>query len=133
MDYRTLTFAMSTYKENIISLKKAEAELEVIFYDLTNVKGVNAEQQGGSTNTLQKALNWHTQDEKYNAKLREVEYYQRALKIVEDAKKKIPTELWRMLEDKFVRGATYSAIGIKYGYSDSGMWHYLKRETEKYL
>ena len=28
------------------------------------------------------------QDEKYNAKLREVEYYQRALKIVEDAKKK---------------------------------------------
>lgn len=133
MDYRTLTFAMSTYKENIISLRKAEAELEVIFYDLTGVKGVNAEQQGGSTNTLQKALNWHTQDEKYNAKLREVEYYQRALKIVEDAKKKIPSELWQMLEDKFVRGMTYSALGNKYGYSDHGIWTMMKRECERYL
>lgn len=133
MDYRTLTFAMSTYKENIISLKKAEAELEVIFYDLTGVKGANAEQQGGSTNTLQKALNWHTQDGKYNAKLREVEYYQRALKIVEDAKKKIPTELWRMLEDKFVRGMTYTQVGLKYGYSGRGMWAYLRRETERFL
>lgn len=133
MDYETFTNDLMNYKRNMKRMLTAEEELSVLFYDLTGVKGVNAEQQGGSTNMLQKALNWHTMDEKYNAKLNEVIRYQTAIRNVESVKKKLPGELWSMLSDKFIKGMTYSEVGLKYGYSRNGVWYMMRRETEKYL
>ena len=46
---------------------------------------------------------------------------------------RMPDELKNMLEDIFIKGMTYRAVGEKYGYSDAGLWLMLKRETEKYL
>ena len=133
MDYRTLKFAMSTYNSNKIRLKKAEAELDLILYDLANVRGVGYDQQGGSTNTLQKALNWLKKDEKYNAKEREVLYYRNLIQVVDDAEKLLPKPLWDMLYDKYINGLTFVELGAKYGYSRSGCQSMLAREVEKYL
>lgn len=133
MDYKTLKFAMNTYEENKKRLRKAEAELDLILYDLSNVRGVGYDQQGGSTNTLQKALNWLKKDEKYNAKEREVIYYRNAIQIVEDAKKLLPELLWNMMADKYINGMTFIELGAKYGYSRSGCQSMLVREVEKYL
>ena len=133
MDYRTLKFAMSTYNTNKIRLKKAEEDLDLILYDLANVRGVGYDQQGGSTNTLQKALNWLKKDEKYNAKEREVLYYRNLIQVVDDAKKLLPELLWNMMADKYINGMTFVEVGQKYGYSRSGCQSMLAREVEKYL
>lgn len=133
MDYDNFTNDLTNYKRNMKLLIKAETELDAMFYELTGVKGVGYDQQGGSTNTHQKALNWLTKDEKYNMKLNEVKRYESAVESIRALKRKLPKELWKMLYDKFVKGMTYSEVGLKYGYSRSGVWYYMRQETEKYL
>lgn len=133
MDYRTFCIDLENYAENLKRLKKAEDELEAILYDLCGVRGVSYDSIMVHGNPSQKALDWLKLEDKYNAKESEVERYRTAIRNVEQVKKRLPKELWLMLNDKFVKGMTYSALGIKYGYSDHGMWTMMKRETEKYL
>ena len=133
MDYKTFTNDLANYNENILRYQKAKDELEVILYDLCGVRGVSYDSITVHGNPSVKALNWLKQEDKYNEKEAELKRYETALVNVERAKKKIPKELWFMLTDKFVRGMTYTQVGMKYGYSGRGMWAYLRRETERYL
>lgn len=133
MDYRTLTTDLSQYKENKKNLVKAKEELDVILYDLCGVRGVSYDSIMVHGNPTQKALNWLTLDDKFNDKANEIKRYETAIENVESMKKKLPKELWKILEEKFIKGKTYVDLGIKYGYSNNGMWHWLKRETERYL
>ena len=133
MDYKTFTTDLSNYNDNILRYQKAKDELEVILYDLCGVRGVSYDSIMIHGNPSVKALNWLKQDDKYNEKEAELKRYETALVNVERAKKKIPKELWLMLTDKFVRGMTYTQVGMKYGYSGRGMWAYLRRETERFL
>ena len=133
MDYKTFATDMAEYRENKKRLVKAKDELEVILYDLCGVRGVSYDSIMVHGNPTQKALNWLKLEDKYNAKQSEVERYRTAIRNVEQVKKRLPVELWLMLNDKFVKGMTYSALGIKYGYSDHGIWNYLKREVERFL
>ena len=133
MDYRTFCIDLENYAENLERLQKVEDELEVMLYDLCGVRGVSYDSIMVHGNPSQKALNWLKLEDKYNAKESEVERYRTAIRNVEQVKKRLPKKLWLMLNDKFVKGMTYSALGIKYGYSDHGIWNYLKREVERYL
>lgn len=133
MDYRTFTIDLMNYNENLLRYQKAKDELDVILYDLCGVRGVSYDSIMVKGNPSQKALNWLKQEDKYNEKEAELKRYETALVNVERAKKKIPMELWVMLTDKFVRGMTYTQVGLKYGYSSHGMWQMMKRETERYL
>lgn len=133
MDYRTFTNDLENYAENLKRLQKAEDELEVILYDLCGVRGVSYDSIMVHGNPTQKALNWLKIEDKYNAKQSEVERYRTAIRNVEQVKKRLPMELWLMLNDKFVKGMTYMQLGDKYGYSGHGMWLFLRREVERYL
>lgn len=133
MDYRTFCIDLENYAENLKRLKKAEDELEVILYDLCGVRGVSYDSIMVHGNPSQKALNWLKLEDKYNAKESEVERYRTAIRNVEQVKKRLPKELWLMLNDKFVKGMTYMQMGDKYGYSNHGMWLFLRREVERYL
>lgn len=133
MDYRTFTNNLANYSENKKRLVRAKTDLENILYDLANVRGISYDSVVVHGNPSQKALNWLKLDDRFNEKENEVKYYESAILSVEQAKKKIPKRLWAMLVDKFVKGMTYSAIGIKYGYSDHGIWQMMKRETEHYI
>lgn len=133
MDYRTFTNNLANYQENKKRLVRAKTDLENILYDLANVRGISYDSVMVHGNPSQKALNWLKLDDRFNEKENEVKYYESAILSVEQAKKKIPKRLWAMLVDKFVKGMTYSAIGVKYGYSDHGIWQMMKRETERYL
>lgn len=133
MDYKTFCIDLENYAENLKRLKKAEDELEVILYDLCGVRGVSYDSIMVHGNPSQKALNWLKLEDKYNAKQSEVERYRTAIRNVEQVKKRLPKELWLMLNDKFVKGMTYMQMGDKYGYSNHGMWLFLRREVERYL
>lgn len=133
MDYRTFCIDLENYAENLKRLKKAEDELEVILYDLCGIRGVSYDSIMVHGNPSQKALNWLKLEDKYNDKETEVKRYELAIRNVEIVKAKLPKELWLMLYDKFVKGMTYREIGKKYGWSGNGVWHYIKRECERYL
>lgn len=133
MDYKTFTNDLANYNENILRYQKAKDELEVILYDLCGVRGVSYDSIMVHGNPTQKALNWLKLEDKYNDKETEVKRYELAIRNVEIVKAKLPKELWLMLYDKFVKGETYRSVGMKYGYSSNGAWHYIKRETERYL
>lgn len=133
MDYRTFCNDLTEYAENKKRLAKAKEDLEVILYDLCGVRGVSYDSVMVHGNPTQKALNWLKLEDKYNDKETEVKRYELAIKNVEIVKAKLPKELWLMLYDKFVKGMTYREIGKKYGWSGNGVWHYIKRECERYL
>ena len=133
MDYKTFATDMAEYRENKKRLAKARDELEVILYDLCGVRGVSYDSIMVHGNPTQKALNWLKLEDKYNDKDTEVKRYELAIRNVEIVKAKLPKELWLMLYDKFVKGMTYREIGKKYGWSGNGVWHYIKRECERYL
>lgn len=133
MDYKTFTHNLMNYHNNKICLVHAEMDLELILYDLCGVHGVSYDTVLVSGNPLNKALKWLDQEDKYNEKENECEYYRKAIQSVDDIKKRLPEDLWSMLTDKFVKGMTYEQLGQKHGYSANGMWVYLKRETERYL
>ena len=133
MDYKTFTTDLANYNETILRYQKAKDELEVILYDLCGVRGVSYDSIMVHGNPTQKALNWLTLEDKFNEKENEIKRYEAAIANVESMEKKIPKELWAMLHEKFIQGKTYEYMGIKYGYSNNGMWHWLKRETEKFL
>lgn len=133
MDYKTFTTDLEQYGENKKRLDKAKAELDVILYDLCGVRGVSYDSIMVHGNPSQKALNWLKLDDKYNAKELEVKRYEDAIKNVEMIRARLPKKLWLMLKEKFIEGKTYREIGEKYGYSDHGIWKWMRREAERYL
>ena len=124
MDYKTFATDMAEYRENKKRLVKAKDELDAILYDLCGVRGVSYDSIMVHGNPTQKALNWLTLEDKFNEKENEIKRYESAIANVESMEK---------LHEKFIQGKTYEYMGIKYGYSNNGMWHWLKRETEKFL
>lgn len=133
MNYRTFTSNLALYRQHVKSLEEARSKLDLILYDMGGVKGVTFDNIPGTPNPLQNELKRLQMIEKYNEQLNEVKYYETAIKSVDEIRKRLPIELWDMLYEKFVLEMTYKSIGIKHGYSDYGIWNYMKRETERYL
>lgn len=133
MNYRTFTTNLSNLERYRKDLNDVEIELDSIFYALRGVKGVGYTDNHGTTNNSQKALNWLSLDEKYNAKLKERDFIKDAIDQVESILTRMPEELREMLVKVYIEGWTFRKLGMKYGYSYNGMWQYLKRESERYL
>lgn len=133
MDYRTFVMNLANLNRYKEDLSKVDLELEQIFYVLRGVKGVGYTDNGGSTNESQKALNWLSLDEKYNAKLKERDFICEAICQVESILERMPEDLSSALQEIYIKGKTFRRVGMDHGYSDHGYWQYLKRETERYL
>lgn len=133
MDYENFKAMMTNYATNKRKLLEAKQELEVLFYEMTGVKGVAFDRMPGSHNPSAAEEGKLNQVEKYNDKLKDIQYYEKCIAYVEEYSKRIPTDLWKLLYEKYVLGITYEKLGERFGYSNNGMYHYLKREIEKYL
>ena len=133
MDYKTWTYDLKMYQANKESINEARSRLDLILYALTGVKGVDYTKTPSTFNPSLSEEKRLDLIDRYNAVEVEIERYEMAIRNVEIVKKRLPKNLWLMLNDKFVNDLTYKQVGEKYGFSDSGLWHYLKRETERFL
>ena len=133
MTYAIFTANLRNMREMRRELKKIEDELEVILYDMTGVKGIRYDNTPVSFNPSLSALKQLEGIERYDELLRERNYLQTAIAQTEECMEGMPTRLKSMLIDLYVHGLTYKKAGEKYGYSDYGLWSYVKRETEKHL
>lgn len=133
MNYRTFTANLSRLDDYRKSLDSIKEELDLILYEMTGVKGISYDKLPSSYNPSLTALKSLEMVEKYNEKQQEFDFTLMAIQQVEIVLARMPSDLAEMLKEVFVKGMTYKAVGMKYGYSDHGMWQMLKRETEKYL
>lgn len=133
MDYRTFTTNLSNLERYKRDLEEVNESLETLLYILANVRGISYDSQGGSTNPSVKAQKWLDLDERYNLKLAEKEFIENAIKVVEDTLKQMPEELQNALVEIYCHGKTFREVCVEVGYTESGYWRYLKKETEKYL
>ena len=133
MDYKVFTSNLANLKRLKDSEESLKTQLDLIIYDLGGVKGVHYDSvmvKGNPSVIEEKRLELI---DKYNEKEKELEFTKLAIMQTEDVLNRMPKTLREMLVEAFVNGRTYKAVGQKYGYSDSGLWHWLKRETEHFL
>ena len=133
MDYKVFTSNLANLHRLKVSKENLEAELDMIIYDLGGVKGVHYDSvmvHGNPSVIEEKRLELY---DKYNEKEKELEFTKLAIAQTEDVLNRMPKTLREMLIEVFVYGKTYRAVGEKYGYSYNGAWHYIKRETERFL
>jgi len=133
MDYKVFTSNLANLKRLKDSEESLKSQLDLILYDLGGVKGVHYDSvniHGNPSVIEEKRLELY---DKYNEKEKELEFTKLAIMQTEDVLNRMPKTLREMLIEVFVYGKTYRAVGEKYGYSYNGAWHYIKRETERYL
>ena len=133
MTYEVFTKNLSQLKSYKKMKKELKSDLDIILYDMTGVKGVRYDSIPMSFNPSLSAIKSLEMVEKYEDKLREFNWVCMCIEEVEKTLEGMPEEIQTMLKEKYVKGITYQKLGEKYGYSDNGLWHYMKRETEKYL
>lgn len=133
MTFEVFTSGLSNLKEFKHSLTEIESDLSLILYEMTGVKGISYDKQPSSYNpslTEEKRLEMV---ERYNEKQQEYDFTLLTIRTIEGQLQKMPQDLQIMLGEKFINGMTYEEIAKIHGYSANGMWHYIRRETEKWL
>ena len=133
MDYKVFTSNLANLKRLKDSEESLKSQLDLILYDLGGVKGVHYDSvmvHGNPSVIEEKRLEKYDELEKVE---KELEFTKLAIAQIEETLNRMPKTLREMLIEVFVYGKTYRAVGEKYGYSYNGAWHYIKRETERYL
>lgn len=133
MTYKTFVINLSNLKQYYEDKKRLESETEDLLYIMSGVRGLSYDQVLVHGNPSVKAERWHKLDDDYNKKEKELVFINKAIEQVEETLSKMPETLKTMLVKKYIQEMTFRKIGMEYGYSDKGLWKYMRRETEKYL
>lgn len=133
MDYKVFTSNLANLKRLKDSEESLKTKIDLISYDLEGVKGVRYDSVSVHGNPSVIEEKRHEMRDKLDKIEKELEFTELAIAQIEDVLNRMPKTLREMLIEVFVYGKTYRAVGEKYGYSYNGAWHYIKRETEKYL
>lgn len=133
MEYRVFTSNLAHLKEIRKSIESVKTRLDVKQYEESGVKGIDYTHIPTSHNPSVTALKRLDLIDEVDELTRELNCLLMLTEEIESLMSRMPEELQDMLNDIFIKGMTYKAVGLKYGYSGNGLWHYLKRETEKYL
>lgn len=133
MDYKVFTSNLANLKRLKDSEESLKSQLDLILYDLGGVKGVHYDSvmvKGNPSVIEEKRLELY---DKYNEKEKELEFTKLAIMQTEDVLNRMPKTLREMLVEIYVDGKTFKKVGMIHGYSDNGLWHWLRRECERYL
>ena len=133
MDYKVFTANLTNLKRLKESEESLKSQLDLIIYDLGGVKGIHYDSvmvHGNPSVIEEKRLELY---DKYNEKEKELEFTKLAIMQTEETLNRMPKTLREMLVEIYVDGKTFKNVGMIHGYSDNGLWHWLRRESEKYL
>ena len=133
MDYKVFTSNLANLKRLKDSEESLKTQLDLIIYDLGGVKGVHYDSvtvHGNPSVIEEKRLELI---DKLNKKEHELKFTEMAIEQIEDILNSMPKTLREMLVEIYVDGKTFKKVDMIHGYSDNGLWHWMKRETEKFL
>lgn len=133
MEYRVFTSMLANRERIIKSIAELKVRLEVAEYNETGVKGISYTKTPMSHNPTLSALKRLELVDKVDDLKREINFLSQMIEETEIVLSRMPEELQNMLIEKFVHGKTYEEVGIKYGYSHTGIQYRIRTETERYL
>lgn len=131
MNYEVFKNELKNLKAYYKSKKEIETELEVLWYDLTGVKGVRFDIEHVSYNpSLAEQMKLEMLD-KIEEKNKELDYTILAIDRYESNLKALPSEIREWVKQILIEGKTYREMGKKVGYSANGIYQRIKREVER--
>lgn len=133
MQYKSFTTNLSNLSRYRKDKEDLKLKLEALETAEQGVGAIDYSKIPGSPNPSQMALKRLELVDKVDALQTELYFLEIAIIQVESTLSRMPEDLQGMLIDIFAKGKTYREVGLKHGFSDNGFWHYLKRETERYL
>ena len=131
MNYEVFKNELKNLKAYLESKNELETELEVLWYDLTGVKGVRFDVEHVSYNPqLAEQLKLELID-KIEHKEKELDFTCLAIERNETHLKALPSDIRLCCKQIFIQGKTFAEVGRNVGYSANGIYQRIKREVEK--
>ena len=131
MDYKTFKNEVSNLKAYYRSAEQIETDLELLWYELTGVKGIQYDKQPSSYNqSLSENYRLELLD-KIEQKEKELDYTRMVIDHDLRQLNHLPSNIRELVELIFIQGKTFAEVGKMVGYSDRGLHYIVKREIEK--
>jgi DNA-directed RNA polymerase specialized sigma subunit len=131
MDYKTFKNEISNYQAYMRSADEIKTELDLLWYELTGVKGIQYNKQPSSYNQeLSESYRLELLDRIEN-KEKELDFTIMAIERYESELGRLPSDIRELVEQIFINGKTFAEVGKKVGYSDNGLHYKIKKEVEK--
>lgn len=131
MNWNIFKYQMQLLREYRFRIEDLEIEREDTFYIFYGVHGVSFDRIP-SSHSPEVDMN---KREKFNEKIEgidlELKGYRQAVEEYEDTLRRLPEEIQRMVERKFLEGCTYYKLGKEFGYSPTGAMKHIQIEVEK--
>ena len=133
MNYKIFVANLTNLNRMKSEHKKMCSRLEDLIYLETGVKGISYDNIMVSHNPSLSALKRLDMVDKVDDLCREINWLGITIDEAEKTIKKMTKELQQMLKCKFQMGMSYEQVGLRFGYSKSGIQYRLMTETERYL
>ena len=131
MDYKVFKNEISNLKAYYRSRKEIEADLEVLWHELSGLKAIRYDKQPSSFNPEMSATYTLELIDRIETKQKELDYTIMAIERYESHLKQLPSDIRDMVEQIFILGKTFAEVGKTIGYSDNGLHYKIKKEIEK--
>ena len=131
MDYKTFTNEIRNIKAYSKSISEIKIELELLWYELSGVKGIQYDKQPSSYNPeLNESYRLELLD-RIESKENELDFTYLAIERYRANLDRLPSDIRWIVEQIFIENKTFAEIGKIVGYSDRGLHYRVKKEIEK--
>lgn len=131
MDYKTFRNEMLNYRKYKSSVREIEEKIDYIVYKYAGVRAIEYDKIPGSHNPNLQEKMLLKMSEELEEPQRELDFTYLAIQHIESKLAKLPEDVREMAIMLFVDNYPLQYVGIKYGYSRSGVHARIKREVEK--
>ena len=131
MDYQTFKNEMLNYRAYKRSIDELNEKIEILWYEMTGVKGISYDKQPTSYNPIiaeEVRSKYSEQIEELNLAL------DHTLIKIQDIEKHLgmlPVQTQTICKLLFMERLSYRTVGMTYGYTDQGLRKRIIREVEK--
>lgn len=131
MNWNIFKYQMSLLREYRYRIEDLLIEREDVFYEYYGVHGISFDRIPSSHSAEMEML----KREKFNQKIEridmEINGYRQAIEEYESTLNRLPEDIQRMVERKFLGGITYYKLGQEFGYTPTGAMKHMQKEVEK--
>lgn len=131
MEYRTFRNEISNLRSYYEAKCQTEDEIDLLWYELTGVKGVSFDRQPTSFNpSLSEQTRLELLD-KIEQKEKELDYLWMAIERYEKNLNRLSDEVRGYVEQLFILGETFETVGKRTGYNKGSIAYKIRSEVEK--
>lgn len=133
MDYKTFRNILDRYYSLQESKRKLEEAIDVLWYELSGVKSIRYDKEPSTYNPTLTNERRNRLSEELEEKNIELDFTMSAIKMIEYKLSKLDEKEREVCLKVVTDKISLINIGKEIGYSESGVWYYVKRLIEKVI